>query len=264
MSGNKDKNGEILNELQMYLDCKGISAHNFKCKHYKECKGGNPNFVKATEPYVGADYIKNELPRVLFVSLDPGSADKDPDSRKLVVVKNIEDAGCNPLSLHKGRHWYETHELTWRLIRKFLPGLQFKHIGSYFAHTNSAKCCHNNLGGAMGPDIMFRNCRKFIPREIEILSPDILVTQGNQAKEVVESGIYNNPTECYESAERLETCNNDNCKVYIIIIGKRKVIWIHSYHPAYFSGYWKQKRSCHEVWAEVVYEYLTYHGWGCD
>lgn len=255
----------MIRRLRFYLESKGISAKGFKCCHYKECKGDNPNFVKATEPYIGADYIKNELPRVLFVSLDPGSADKDPDSRTLVVIKNIEDSGDNPLSFRRGQHWYETHELAWRLLRKFLPGLQFKHIGSYFAHTNSAKCCQNNKGMAQAKDIMFNNCREYLPKEIEILDPDILVTQGEKARWVVEWGIYSSDKECYKSAVRLETCIEE-CYVHLITIGEKEIIWLNTYHPASRPPnlYQYQKEAHFERWAEVAYEHLTYYGWGCD
>ena len=254
----------MIRRLRFYLESKGISAKRFKCCHYKECKGGNPNFVKATEPTIGADYIKNELPRVLFVSLDPGSADKDPNSRTLAVINNIGDSG-NPLSLSKGDHWHETHVLAWMLLRRFLPSLQFKHIGSYFAHTNSAKCCQNNAGNAMASITMFNNCKKFPPKEIEILSPDILVTQGRMAQAVVESGIYNGEQDCYGSAERLETYV-DECYVYLITVGEREIIWLHSYHPHTRPPnlYQYQKAAHFEVWADVVYKRLSYYGWGED
>ena len=249
-------------KLRAYFDSLGIAANNFSCMNCKECKAGNPNFVEATEPYVGIRYEMNKLPRVLFVSLDPGSADSDPNERTMEASREWM-ANCNPLELHKGQHWYETHELAWRILRKFLPGLQFKKIGPYFAHTNCAKCCHNLPQRAMGPNVMFENCRPFMPKEIEILAPDVLVTQGDSAKWVVEYEIYKDDKECYKKAEMLET-GMDCCKVYIIIIGKRKVVWIHSYHPNYFRGYWKQKKDCHDVWAEVIYEYLSYNGWGED
>ena len=164
---------------------------------------------------------------MLFVSLDPGSADSDPNNRTMEAGRRWETIGCKPLELKKGQHWHETHELAWRLLRRFLPGLQFKKICPYFAHTNCAKCCENNPGNAMASNVMFQNCRQFIPREIEILCPDVLVTQGNPAKWVVEYEIYKDDKECYKKAKPLETC--DDCNVYIITVGDRDIIWIHSY-----------------------------------
>ncbi len=255
----------MIRRLRFYYESKGISANRFNCVHCKECKGGNPDFVGPTEPTIGADYIKNKLPRVLFVSLDPGSADKDPYKRALTVIDNIEVVGDDPLSLPKGDHWQETHILAWMLLRRFRPSLQFKKVGSYFAHTNSAKCCQNNKGNAMASITMFNNCRKFLPKEIEILSPDILVTQGRMAQAVVESGIYNGEQDCYGSAERLETCV-DECYVYLITVGEMEIIWLNTYHPHTRPPnlYQYQKAAHFEVWADVVYKHLSYHGWGND
>ncbi|MYD61641.1 MAG: hypothetical protein F4W91_11420 [Gemmatimonadetes bacterium] len=251
----------MMKQLRSYFDSVGISANNFRCCNYEECKAGNPNFVEATEPYIGIEYEKNTLPRVLFLSLDPGSADSDPNNRTTKASRKWM-ANFNPLSLRKGQHWYETHELAWKILRKFLPDLQFRKVGPYFAHTNCAKCCENNPNNSMASNRLFENCRQFIPREIEILSPDILVTQGNSAKWVVEYEIYENEQDCYNSAEQLET-GVDCCKVYIIIIGDKKVVWIHTYHPRH-GRYWNQKRDCFEGWTDAVYEYLTYHGRGND
>ena len=112
---------------------------------------------------------------------------------------------------------------------------------------------------------MFENCRKFLPKEIEILSPDILVTQGEKAQWVVEYGIYESWQNCYESAKRLETCV-DGCNVYLIKVGEREIIWLHTYHPASRPRnlYQYQKTAHFERWTDVVYQHLSYHGWGKD
>lgn len=209
-----NRNRGILIELKSYLDCQGISANNFKCKHFECCKGDSDNFTKAKEAYIGTEYVKNRLPRVLFVSLDSGSGDAEPEKRTMEAARDWEQTECDPLTIETP-HWYETHELAWRMLRKYDPSLQLKNICPYFAHTNSAKCCQNKARNAQADDRMFENCREYLPKEIEILNPDILVTQGKKAKWVVEWGIYNNPTECYETAGKLETCI-DGCNVYVM------------------------------------------------
>ena len=257
----------MIKELKAYLNSMGISAKGFNCPNYDACSNGKPDFAKATEPTIGADYIKNELPRVLFVSLDPGSASHNPSERELVVIKGLKDAGFNPSKNKKPPHWYETHILAWMLLREFRPCLQLKNIVSYFAHINSAKCCENNKGNAMAEYLLFENCKSFIPREIEILAPDVLVTQGNPAREVVERGIYENKTECYDRAVILDTIEVGNkiYKIYVIIIEERDVIWFHTCHPAVpNNSYRDQKAACFEQWARVIHWYLTSNGWGDD
>jgi hypothetical protein len=39
----------------------------------------------------------------------------------------------------------------------------------------------NNLNNKMAGRQLFENCREYIPEEIEVLKPDILVTQGDWA-----------------------------------------------------------------------------------
>ena len=56
----------MIKQLRAYFDSVGISANNFRCCNYEKCKAGNPNYVEATEPYIGIRYEMNTLPRVLF------------------------------------------------------------------------------------------------------------------------------------------------------------------------------------------------------
>ena len=210
--------------LRDYFDSVGISACEFDCEHYDDCHNGNVNFVESSEPYIGWKYESNRLPRLLFLSLDIGSADPDPHKRTMEASRKWHN-GCNPLELPRGRHWYETHLLAWKILREFTRGLQFRRICPYFAHTNCVKCCQNNPGNAMASNTMFQNCRQFIPKELEILSPDILVTQGNQAKWVVECEIYTNKEECYDYAKPLVETDVDCCNIYLITIGDKDVVW---------------------------------------
>ena len=93
---------EILNELRQYLDCQGISARHFDCEHYKDCKRNNKNFTEAKEAYVGTEYVKHKLPRILFISLDSGSGDADPNKRTMEDLRKPESVRYNPLKLKRG------------------------------------------------------------------------------------------------------------------------------------------------------------------
>ncbi|PYQ74283.1 MAG: hypothetical protein DMG01_21090 [Acidobacteria bacterium] len=46
----------------------------------------------------------------------------------------------------------------------------------HFAHMNSAKCCQNNPRNAQAAAVLFENCRPFIAKELELLQPDIIVS----------------------------------------------------------------------------------------
>jgi uracil-DNA glycosylase len=137
--------------------------------------------------------------------------------------------------LPKNCHWYQTHELAWALLDQFNHELSIEDACMYFAHTNSAKCCMNKGHRRMADQRMFRNCRAYIPGEIEALKPDILVTQGNNAKRTVES--IPNITRRRDGG--------------MLTLGDRKILWIDSYHPRY-GEFWNQKRDCWPRWRTIV------------
>ena len=230
----------MLSDLHAYYDSCGIGALSFACPHHHQCAADSPRFTTAKEAYVGPEYEAGTLPRVLFLSLDSGSADSDP-ATKTLEANRAGMRTASVASFPKGRHWYETHELAWCLLRQFKPGLTLDRIGPYFAHTNSAKCCQNNPGRAEASETLFRNCRRFIPDEIRILKPDILVTQGDYARDAV-NGAFE--VESRQAAPG----STAECKATILRLSEtQRAIWLHTFHPSAYGHYWRQKNACCQV-----------------
>jgi len=174
----------ITERLAVYYDSKGIAATYFRCPHRHECATDSPRFTTAQESYVGPEYEKGNGPRLLFLSLDSGSAEANPHVKTLEAVRQRE-VNCDVDALPQNKHWYRTHELAWVLLRPFHPQLTIAGTSPYFAHVNSAKCCQNNPQRGKASGVLFKNCRSFIPGELRILKPDIIVTQGDEAKDVI-------------------------------------------------------------------------------
>jgi len=237
----------MLNELTNYYQRKGISPLDFRCQHLQICSDGNDRFVKAKGAFVGTEYEKGTLPRLLFASLDPGSSDSNPERRTVESVRLQEEHDCDVAKLPKNRHWYRTHELAWILLKRIKPDLQIRDSHSYFAHVNSVKCRASNENHQSASPILFRNCQKYIGGEIAILKPAILVTQGEKAREAIQQSF-----KISESLEDKYICSH----VWIFIEGK-KVLWFHTYHPRNFGKFNQQRRECFENWAEIIYE--TFH-----
>lgn len=235
----------MLSELTSYYRRKGISPLKFRCQHRQVCSNGNNRFVEAKEAFIGTEYEKGTLPRLLFVSLDPGNSDcySSPKQRTLEAVRRQEEHNCDVAKLHKGRHAYLTHEITLTLLKKIKPDLLLQDTHLYYAHVNSVKCCVNNNNHKSAPSILFRNCQKYISGEIAILEPDILVTQGKMAREAIQ--------ECFKIPESLE----DNiCAHASFIIESKKVLWFHTYHPRNFGKFYQQRSKCFESWAKIIYD----------
>jgi hypothetical protein len=236
--------GTMLESIEEYYRRNNIYSLSFHCQHLDECKNGNEHFVEAKGAFVGTEYEKGTLPRLLFLSLDPGCSKKNPEERTAESVRHKEEQEDDDNKLRKTHHWYRTHELALTLLKGIKPNLELQDTHLYFAHVNSVKCCVGNKNHKSAPRTLFRNCQKYIGGELDILEPDILVTQGKKAKEAIQQS--------YKITESLE----DNiCAHTKIFIGGKKVLWLPTSHPRNYGRFYKQKRECFDNWAKIVSEH---------
>lgn len=225
-----------------YYRRQGISALAFRCPHVRECRRGQVGFVEAKAAFVGSEYENGTLPRLLFVSLDPGRSDRNPAERTAQAVRIREEQECDVATLPKARHWYRTHEMAWELLKRFRLDLQMQDIHRYFAHANSGKCCVGNPDHQSAPAVLFRNCRKYLQGEITLLRPDVLVTQGKWARVAVEQSL-----EVREFAGARSPCSPGRLQ-----LANRPVLWLHTNHPRDFGRFNQQRRECIGRWVRLV------------
>lgn len=231
-------------QLSEYYKLKGISAIDFNCPHYHSCSATSPQtFTTAKEAFVSSGYVKHELPRIVFLSLDSGSAEKDPHLKTLESVRIWEEEKENVLALPKNKHWYRTHELAYTILRNFRLDLRIDQARHYFAHVNSAKCCMNNPQRAQANQILFDNCREFIPGELEILDPDIIITQGKWAKLVIDKA--------FPELDKSEIITDSTPELKIIQLNNHPVIWIETFHPRHTSFH-TVNRAHYSQYVEVI------------
>jgi hypothetical protein len=233
----------VLSRLRVYYDEKGIGAARFRCAHETACRGAGGSFTTAKESFVGPEYERGNLPRLLFLSLDSGSGRPNPGDRTLQAVR-AQELATDVNALPKGKHWYLTHELAFYLLEQFDKSLTVEGISPYFAHVNSAKCCMNNPQRKQAADILFENCRSFIAGELEILQPDIIVTQGAQARRAVESSF------------RYIRLLDEACGVAVIRQGDRAILWIPTHHPSAYGAFWKQKKDCWARFRDLAGQFM--------
>ena len=132
-----------------------------------------------------------------------------------------------------------------------LYSLKFNKICPYFAHTNSAKCCEDYNQRRQSAARLFENCRGYIPGEIQILDPDILITQGAYAKWDLEYGFSQSTT----PIEIDPAC--DHCNYHLIQMNGKEVLWFAPYHPNQQSGLYNSRSvPCFDTWAEEAYRRL--------
>ena len=235
-------------ELSDYYHSNGISALDFNCPNFSSCSRNHPTtFTTAKESFVSSGYVSHKLPRLVFVSLDSGSAEADPNLKTLESVRLWEEEKEDVLGLNRNRHWYRTHELAYTILRNFQLKLKLEEAKHYFAHINSAKCCENKPSRAQASQILFDNCRQFIPGELEILGPDIIITQGKRAKYAIDGAFPELPPPDF--------IPNILSEVKLITINTHPAIWIETFHPRYHEFYSKNKPR-YSRYEEVVCKFI--------
>lgn len=219
----------MFQQLYRYYEDNGILSTSFTCPHKEQCSSSSPKFTGPKSAFVSTGYENksSNLPRLLFLSLDSGSGDRNDRKRLPETLRRQEETETDVLALHKGKHWYKTHELAWYIFRQFDPSMRLEEAKGYFAHANSAKCCMNKPGRKQADRILFKNCQKYLKGELEILCPDIIVTQGAEAKKAVAS--------FYEPLERFDEYAS------IIHMNSQKVFWLHTHHPSGWGAFNRQR-----------------------
>ena len=260
----------MIKALMKYYNKHGISALGFKCKHFKECRSKCQDiskFTKAREPYIGKHYGQKGIPKLLFLSLDSGDEVKDP-KRKTINALREGNLNLKPKEMPKGRHWYKTHQFAWVIFDElnrlsesgwnignansklfFEPATEIYKIMPFFAHTNSAKCCMNNEHAKQASKTLFENCRGYIPGEIKIFNPHILVTQGNFARIAIEEAIKNYEFSLIKATNISKANLNKPDFMIIEIKSSKPTPWIHHYHPSNY-GYFSKNYNKYRAYAK--------------
>ncbi len=223
---------DIINKIDKYYKEKGIHSLNFTCRYEQECSADCNNFTGPRSAFV-PDKYSTSYPRIAFLSLDPGDGEADPKKRTPKAMRRLEQIDRVVEELHKGRHWYETHVWTQKIYNAISKKeITLEETKNYFAHLNSAKCCQNKPNAKEADETLFLNCREFLSEELLIISPQILVTQGNLAHKAVKSIVKSKNT-LYD-------------RVYLVS-SPMKFLWVKSYHPSAYGYYNKQKKDLDNI-----------------
>ena len=81
----------MLRELANYYAENGILSTDFTCKFRENCQGDCEAFTGPKSAFVSSGYADNELPRLLFLSLDSGSGDPVAENRLPAAVQKHEE-----------------------------------------------------------------------------------------------------------------------------------------------------------------------------
>ncbi|MDP3297849.1 MAG: uracil-DNA glycosylase family protein [Thermodesulfovibrionia bacterium] len=223
---------DIIKTIEKYYKKSGIHSLKFTCPHKSECSLNSPNFTGPRSAFVPDQYTNSD-PRIAFLSLDPGESDPDPKKRTPEAMRRQEQKDCIVEKLPKNLHWYETHYWTQQIYSAISSNdISLEKTHNYFCHLNSVKCCQNKPNNKEADNTLFINCRKYLLQELRIVAPQILITQGNQARNAV--------NEIFKSTDALYP------NVYLIT-SPIKFLWVRTYHPSSRGYYHTQKKDLDNI-----------------
>ena len=250
----------MLERLTEFYESHEISPVAFDCPSRAACSANSPHFTEAKASFVGPRYEERALPRLLFLSPDSGSGRSDSQQRTAEAVRT-QNLACDVAALPKNRHWYRTHEMAWELLRQFEPQLTVADTRLYFAHVNSAKCCLNKLGKKQADSTLFENCRRFIPGELRILDPDVVVTQGDRAKDAIlkSFAVRRRVVRTVESAPRFSRDAHYETGFIELERDVKTSLWLQTYHPTNFGHFNPQRTHCWPLYSEEVGRFWRSH-----
>jgi hypothetical protein len=259
----------MLDALDDYYRKMGIHSMDFRCCRQGECKSEVPAgrwFTEAKSAFVGKRYEDGIRPRLLFLGSDPGEGKSWQCSEQRSPAAIRKKVECDvPSATGITEHWWGTLRFALRILSGFdakildlwnenqkdspdcrLWGpkvlnrqpMAFRDLVTpCLAHANAVRCSVNAKRNEEADDILFKNCRQYLCGEMEVLEPDIIVTQSGKAKEALDPcvRVIRNGSECQCQGEckpplGTRSCS-ETCKV--VRLGNREALWIHTYHPSY-------------------------------
>jgi hypothetical protein len=206
---------KIRARLSEYYLQQGIHPEHFDCRYKNICKkyAYQQIMTETKMSMVGSQYGV-QYPKVVVVSLDPPSGKEGkfvaPHQRTTEFVAETHEAESYAVGSKerpkKNPHWAMTQIIVKDILAVFgysahygtavmeesYEGRDIENVSAYFAHVNVAKCSMNNPGKGKAKDIVYQNCsRAYLTQELEILQPDILITQGEAPNSILGAQLIN-------------------------------------------------------------------------
>ena len=200
-------------------------------------------FTPGHSAYVGAEYEGAE-PRLLFVALDlgtvlrnddPGFSYVRPEFRSLEGVRAVRTR-----IMERILSGTDTHIRTGKTIQRWtvngmneiagpILGNSGADVMRSFAYVNAVKCTMNKSGRGVADSRLYTNCRKYLRGEMDILSPDVIITLGQKAFQGVEHAFRQEIR-----AGNIKSHARPNVWT-IETSGRLPMLWLNAFHPSNLS-----------------------------
>ena len=103
-----------------------------------------------------------------------------------------------------------------------------KIIEKLFVHVRTGKCCSNADGKKQEPYQLYEKCGGYLKKEVSILEPDVIVTQGNASHDMSERHVFD-----VIDRRTVGGIAGSDSRAYIVRLkeDKRRVYWLRLYFP---------------------------------
>ena len=196
------------------------------CKKQYGSESGFKFGVRTESPPISQHYINRSykgwrIPRIVVISLSPPMPYDEEAQEK-------DNKGLK-------QHWRETLALVRSLLKpyfdlepaRYIESENTKIIESLFVHLRTSKCCSNANGSSEEHYKVYQNCGPYLKKEISILKPDVVVTQGNNTNGQAGEHVFS------ENPEVKKVRGITNSCAYLASLKEceQKVYWMRMYHP---------------------------------
>ena len=182
---------DVGKKLRAYHEQMEIAPDRFNCLHRRCCESFAQHdlqpprdVVGASEYYQARSYLNHDIPRLVVVSLSAPATDPDEEPTE---------------SKSLGLHWRRTLATVRSILDPFLyddlpeparysDDESTEEVQQLFVHLRTAKCSSQQTE-ELGQ--IYEHCGRYLGEELRIAEPDVIVTQGLQARWAVERNFLN-------------------------------------------------------------------------
>lgn len=194
---------DLQTQLDAFYRWQKIHPLDFDCPDKAFCQQFSTGaMIEAKMSMVGSAYGQ-KYPKIAVISLDPPNDGKgtfkSPAFRTTEYVSKFHEEE-NYRDHRPNVHWAMTQIIVNEILVMFghisqadaasvsesYSRLEIENVSAFFTHVNIAKCCMNNIGKAQADWQVHEKCANaHLREELELLAPEIIVSQGKDANKVV-------------------------------------------------------------------------------
>ena len=220
----------------------------FKCKKKADCREAcfgdwnekkkeflfqphpEKDSITVSQEYQDGKYHGDRIPRIVVLSLSA----PQPNPGQILSIPQPLEAESKSSPGGQNKHWPKTLVTVRSLLSPFIfcEDESTKEIEKLFVHVRTAKCCSNADGGHMEPGKVYANCGEYLGKELSILKPDVIVTQGNKARDMAKRHAFN----AIEQVKGLDLgldLERPIAQIVNLKEGKQRVYWLKMTFPAW-------------------------------